>query len=174
MTGVDDEYAPYDPLTIPGAVPAVDPDDTGEATAPGTPPAFDEKCREPFTGLVHIGALTKTFDFLGHRITVRTLKHAEWLAASLLTAPYAGTMGEPKAYTQAVVSMALVSVDGRDLPMPLGEGTDIGTWARQRFDWVGDNWYSTTVDPVYQAYLELDETVEQVVDAMKKASLQPG
>lgn len=176
MTGVDgDEYAPYDPLQLPGAMPLAEPEPADDAPAfTAAPAAFDERCWEPFTGLIYIGAMTKTFSLFGHTIHIRTLKSDELLAVAMLTAKYAGTLGEAKAYNRAVVCQAVVSVDGAALPMPLGEGPDVGSWAAQRFDWVGASWFHTVIDPIYVAYLELTEQVEQVVDAMGKASLQPG
>lgn len=174
MSAADDEYAPYDPLQVAGALPLAGIGDEPEDPVPSGLPAFDERYREPFTGLVYIGALTKAFSFLGHRIVIRSLKDDEQLAVALLVREYGGTIGEAKAYTRAVVAQCLVSVDGHELPLPLGEGADIGTWAQQRFDWLGRSWYPTTIGAIYEAYLELDETVAQVVDAMGKASLQLG
>lgn len=170
-----DEYAPYDPVETLG-IRVSDPDDT-PAEVPETPedlPEFDPRYRDPFTGLVHIGALAREVDILGHRIKIRTLKSNELLAIGEITKPYLGTLSEAKAYTQAVVSMAVMLVDGRELPpLPLGDGTQIVSWAQSRFDWVGDQWHDTVVGAIYEQYLVLAETVSQVIEAMGKASGQP-
>ena len=174
MSAVDDDYAAYDPASVafaPAPPPAVD-----DGQAPDAPalPEFDPRYREPFIGLTFVGALVKKFALLGHSIVVRTLKADELLEVALLVKPYQGTIGELKAYNQAVVCMALASVDGRELPLPLGEGTDLHVWAQQRFDWLGAQYYPTTIGAIFEAYLELDQKVAEVVDAMGKALAQPG
>lgn len=170
-----DEYAPYDPVETLG-IRASDPDDT-PAEPPETPeelPEFDPRYRDDFTGLVHIGALSRTVDVFGHRIKLRTLKRNELLAIGEITRPYLATLSEAKAYTTAVVSMAIMTVDGRELPtLPLGDGSQIVSWAQSRFDWVGDQWHDTVVDVIYNHYLVLAETVNRVIEAMGKASGQP-
>lgn len=170
-----DEYAPYDPVETLG-IRASEPDDT-PAEAPETTeelPEFDPRYREDFIGLAYIGALTRKFDLFGHRIQLRTLKRNELLAIGEITKPYLATLSEAKSYTQAVVSMAIVTVDGRELPsLPLGDGSQIVSWAQSRFDWVGDQWHDTVVDVIYNHYLVLAETVNRVIEAMGKASGQP-
>lgn len=170
-----DEYAPYDPVETLG-IRASTPDDT-PAEVPETPealPEFDPRFRDDFTGLIHIGALSRNIDFLGHQIRIRTLKSNELLAIGEITKPYLATLSEAKAYTQAVVSMAVMTVDGQELPsLPLGDGSQVVSWAQSRFDWVGDQWHDTVVGAIYNQYLVLAETVNKVIEAMGKASGQP-
>lgn len=167
---MSESYGTYDPATRPGR----------KATAPEAPkkilgpdgkelPAFDEKYTEQFTGLLYIGALTTTVSWLGHSIVLRTLGPDEQLAISLLTSKYVGTQGEGLAYSTAVVAMAVVTVDGEELPTPLGEDQQLAEWAQMRFDYVKANWYSYTIGHLFQKYLELEDQVAQVVDAMGKA-----
>jgi hypothetical protein len=169
-----DEYAPYDPAeTL--ALRATDADDAPEQPpAPDDLPEFDPHYRDPFYGLIYIGALSRDFDLFGHRIKIRTLKQNEILMIGEITKPYLATLSEAKAYTQAVVSMALVTVDGRELPtLPLGDGSQLATWAQARFGWVGEQYHDTVVAAIYNYYLVLADTVSQVIEAMGKASGQP-
>ena len=34
---------------------------------------FDERCREPFEGLLFLGALQREFDYIGHKFVIRSL-----------------------------------------------------------------------------------------------------
>lgn len=172
-----DEYAPYDPTEL-LSIRATDSEDTpAEPPAGGEQqplPSFDERYKDSFNGLVYIGALTRDFDLFGHRIKLRTLKQNEILMIGELTKPYMATLSEPKAYTQAVVSMALMTVDDKELPtMPLGDGPALASWAADRFAWIGEQYHDTVVGAIYEQYLVLAETVAQVIEAMGKASGQP-
>lgn len=165
------DFGTYDPADRPGR-------STGGAEAAetltaedGTPlPSFDSRYTEPFTGLLYIGALTESFSWLGHRFVIRTLGPDEQLALSLVIKPYQGTGGEQLAYMIAVVALATVSVDGEELPTPIGEDTKLAEWAHRRWAYVKENWYQYTIAEVFQRYLKLEDTASQVVDAMGKAS----
>lgn len=172
-----DDYAPYDPAELISPVLAAEPDDTAAEPLPDAPeglPAFDPRWQESFTGMVYVGALTKKFSLLGHKIRIRTLKDRELLVVALLTKPYMDTMGDTKAYNLAVLAHALVSIDGRELPiMPLGEGQDELVWAQQRMDWIGEQYHPTVTAAMFEQYLVLDQTVHDVIEAMGKALAQP-
>lgn len=164
-------YGTYDPAELPER----------KATTPQSPtgtlrgedgselPSFDPRWQEPFEGLLYLGALTKTFDWLGHKFTVRTLGPDEQLAIAVVTRPYVGTSGEQLAYTTAVAAMATVSVDGQELPEPIGEDSQIAEWAQARFTFVSKQWHGYTIAKVFEQYLELEGTVSRVVEAMGKA-----
>lgn len=134
-------------------------------------PSFDPRLEEAFDGLIYLGALTKSFFFLGHRFNIRTLTQGEMLIVPMLMKDWVGTVGEAKAYVVGMVCLCIESVDGQSLPMPFEErpGGNID-WARQRFDHVKDRWFPFTIDKVYSEYLELEQTALDVVEAMGKAS----
>jgi hypothetical protein len=159
---------PYDPMKLgkqdedaPGTLR----DDEGNVL-----PVFDQKYAEPFTGLLYLGALTDEFDWLGHRFVIRTLRDGEKLAVAQVIKPYQETMGIDRAYAAATAAIGVVSVDDDDLPIPIGETRRINEWAYQRFQYVIDNWFSPTIDVVYNRIVELDDLARRVVDAMGKAS----
>lgn len=133
-------------------------------------PSFDQKYADPFTGLLYLGALTDEFDWLGHRFVIRTLRDGEKLAVAQVIKPYQETMGIDRAYAAATAAIGVVSVDDDDLPIPIGETRRINEWAYQRFQYVIDNWFSPTIDVVYNRIVELDDLARRVVDAMGKAS----
>lgn len=134
-------------------------------------PAFDEKYKQPFTGLLYIGALTDKFDFLGHEIVVRTLLADDDLATGEVTKEWMGTAAAERAYITAVVAMCLVSVDGKEPPTPIGPDTSTNyAWAYQRFNWVKANLFSATIERIYQRYVALEQTSREVLEEMEKAS----
>lgn len=159
---------PYDPTALGQKVeddPSVLRDEEGNVL-----PTFDQKYAEPFTGLLYLGALSNEFEWLGHRFVVRTLRDGEKLAVAQVMKPYQDTMGVDRAYAIATASMAVVSVDGQELPVPIGESNRIMEWAHQRFEYVRDNWFPFTTDEVFNQAIRLEVLAQKVVEAMGKAS----
>lgn len=158
----------YDPTTL----------GQPEDDAPGTLrdeegnvlPTFDPKYADPFKGLLYLGALSDTFDWLGHSFDIRTLRDGEKLAVATIIKPYVDTMGAERAYACAMVAMCITGVDGDDLPIPIGETKRAHEWGFQRFQYVKDNWFSSTVDVVFNRYLMLEDLATKVLVAMGKAS----
>lgn len=158
----------YDPTALapqPEDDPSVLRDEEGNVL-----PSFDPRYAEPLKGLLFLGALSDEFEWVGHRFVIRTLRDGEKLAVAQVIKPYQDTMGIDRAYAVAMAAMAIVSVDGEELPIPIGETRRINEWAFQRFEYVQENWFSTTIDEVYNRYLTLEMLVQRVVDAMGKAS----
>src|SRR5690348_6594372 len=71
-------------------------------------PEFDPKVRQDFEGLLYLGRLTHTFNWLGHRFLIRTLSAGEILEVGLLHKPYIGSLADVKAYQAAVVAAAVL------------------------------------------------------------------
>lgn len=159
---------PYDPTALaPKAEddPSVLRDEEGNVL-----PSFDPRYQEPFKGLLFLGALTDEYEWLGHQFVVRTLRDGEKLAVAQVIKPFQDTMGIDRAYAVATVAMAVISVDGEELPIPIGETRRINEWAHQRFEYVRDNWFSPTIDMTYSKIVELEALSYRVVDALGKAS----
>lgn len=131
-------------------------------------PEFDPKVREDFEGLLYLGRLTDTFNWLGHRFLIRTLSVGEILEVGLLHKPYIGSLADVKAYQAAVVAAAVLEVDGKPMPVPLtNERTD--TSLVNRFEYILNSWFPPTLDEIYQQFLLLESRVEEVIAAMGKA-----
>lgn len=169
---VEDEYAAYDPAEVKvqdesrapdGGVVLID--EQGQPL-----PSFDLRYSDDFEGLLYLGALTKSFSWLGHTFVIRTLTQDEILTVPILIKPWAGTMGEPKSYTTAMAALSVVSVDDKELPMPIGDGQGDYAWAYQRFNYAKANWFQFTIDKIYTEYLVLEGKAQAVVEAMEKAS----
>lgn len=163
-------YGTYDPADRPGRKATAPEASTKLLAEDGTElPTFDERHSEAFTGLLYIGAMTDRFSWLGHDFVIRTLGPDEQLAVSTCIRSYVGTSGEQLAYMTAIAAMATVSVDGEELPSPIGEDRKLAEWAQFRFNYVSNNWYDFTIGEVFQRYLKLADVVAQVIDAMGKA-----
>ena len=147
------------------AHPVTDAEMSGEIPAEPLP-EFDPRCREAFEGLAFMGALTKTFDWMGHKFTVRTLKMDELLQVAQVHSKYAQTIGDVKAYQAAIVAATIQLVDAKPLPVP--SFTD-ETSLDARFNFVTTKWYPWTFDAVYTEYLALEAKVLEVMEAMGEA-----
>jgi hypothetical protein len=163
-----DTYGTFDPADRPGSKVATPEgltllDEDGQEL-----PAFDGRFTEAFKGLAFLGALTARFSWLGHEFVIRTLGVNEQLAVAQVTDRYKGT-GEQLAYATAVVAMCVVTVDGQELPTPIGEDQQLAEWAHKRFAYVKDTWFQYTINQVFQEYLKLEDLVGKVIEAMGKA-----
>lgn len=135
---------------------------------------FPEEYREDFVGLNYIGQLHDEFDFVGHRIAIKTLNTDETLAVSQLIKPYEGSQGYMRAYVTAMVACCVTSVDGKALVVPIGDAPDemknTYNLAKQRFNYVKARWYPPTLDAIYAKYLVLEDRMNDVLSSMGKAS----
>lgn len=166
---MDEQATAYDPTELgpkadPSSVEALRDEDDNEL------PSFDSRHAEGYTGLLYLGALVQPFSWLGHDFVIRTLKDGEILAVAQIIKPYMDTLGIDRAYAMAVSALCTVSIDGEELPIPIGETKRINEWGHQRFAYVRDNWFPYTVTEVYNRYLALDDLVQKVIAAMGKAS----
>lgn len=131
-------------------------------------PEFDPKYRQDFEGLLFIGNLSDTFDWLGHKFVIRTLTTGEILEVGLLHKKYGQSLADLKAYQAAVIAACVVSVDGRPLSVPLTNEVD-DTLLANKFSYVLRSWFPPVLDVIYDKYLSLEERVQKVLDAMGKA-----
>jgi hypothetical protein len=164
-----DTYGTFDPADRPGRKAATPQDQPTLKAEDGSElPAFDRRYSEAFQGLTYVGSLTHRFDWLGHEFVIRTLGVDEQLAVAQVASKYKDG-GEQLAYAAAVVAMAVVTVDGEELPSPIGEDQLLAEWAHKRFGYVKANWFQPTINYVWQEYLQLEDKVSQVIEAMGKA-----
>jgi hypothetical protein len=158
----DEGLRAYDRDTLPKGPDAPAADGKGL----GLDATFDERYKQPFHGLAYLGALTNTFEWLGHKFVIRTLTADEELAVALLIKEWEGTIGAQRAYVMAVGALSCVSIDNDALPTPV---TDVPgyAWAFQKFNYAKGRWYHYTFDKIYEQY-----QVRKVLDEMGKASGQ--
>jgi hypothetical protein len=164
-----ENYRPFDPTTqITGSTNG---DSERLKNDKGEPlPEFDHRYRDDFEGLMFFGSLATTFTWMGHEFHIRTLLTDELLAVTIVTQKYRDTLGNGLAYRIAMAALCLVSVDGQNLPEPIGRKSDDYEWAFNRFNYVKARWFQFTIDAIYNEYLLLEAKVIEVVEAMGKAS----
>lgn len=135
---------------------------------PLPPTEFDERCKEPFTGLIYLGALDDEFSIWGHRFRIATPSQAEKIQMGLLHAPYAGTMASEVAYQTLMVAAFLVSVDDHELPKPVLNDAKENR-VRDRYEWVAENLRQPVIDEVFSRCMVLEGQVRDVLQAMGEA-----
>lgn len=170
-SSLDMDFAAFDPTEI--RIPEDTPQGGAEDTDPEPMGPFDERYREPFAGLMFLGALQASFDFIGHRFVIRTLTTDETLAIGMITKEFEETIGAQRAYATALVALCIQSVDGRQLPSPIGTDDNNYAWAFERFNYVKARWFPYVVDNIYERYLLLEsKTIEVLQEMAKKVSGQ--
>lgn len=135
----------------------------------GPLPEFDRSVRDVFYGLMYVGALTSTFEWIDHEFVIRTLTTEELFEVALAIKPYQGTRAEQKAYQTAVVAACVVTVDDRALPAPLSTD-ERDTGFLNRFNYIKRNWFPPVIDEVFSRYFELEVTSNKVLEAMGNRS----
>lgn len=138
-----------------------------EAAGSEALPEFDPQWRDPFNGLLFIGALTKACNFLGHSVILKSLNVDDMLQVGLVQREYRDSLGDTRAYQAAVLAASVVLVDDQPLPEPLGPG-DEAARLRARFQ-TTRRWYPVTTDYLFQEYLILEADVAEVMKAMGEA-----
>lgn len=132
-------------------------------------PEFDPRHREPFRGLLYVGALTEDFELFGHRFRIGTPTQTERLQIGQVIQPWQGTVTGEIAYQTALVAAYLIEVDGQKLPEPVLTNPK-ETALHDRFRWVSENLRRVVIDEIFDRCLKLDSQVDDVLAAMGKAS----
>jgi hypothetical protein len=141
-----------------------------ESTSSEDLPEFDPKHRDALSGLLYIGDLRDEFDWNGHRISIRTIHPDELKAVAILHAQYAGTIGDVRAYADAVVAACLVTVDGTAVVSPMGAPRSTLDRVTEVYNYISSSWYPWTIDAIYDRFRALEGKVDAILDAMGKAS----
>jgi hypothetical protein len=145
------------------------PEGTPLADGQATTVTFDERYVEPFHGLAYLGKLSKTFEWLGHKIILRTLSSDSELALAKVIEPWENSRFYERAYVTCMVALAVETVDGQGLPTPIGENDNTYAWAQLRFDYVKARWFRPTIDKIYAEYLALEGQAREVEAELGKA-----
>lgn len=132
-------------------------------------PEFDPAYRQPFKGLLYVGALTKSFELFGHHFTIATPTQTERLQIGQVIEPFQNTVTAEIAYQTALVAAYLVDIDGTKLPEPVVNNPK-ETALHDRFRWASENLRRPVLDRIFDECLKLDRQVDDVLAAMGKAS----
>lgn len=116
---------------------------------------FDPRYANDVEGLIYLGRLTADSLVYGHRFTLKTLTRGEKLAIGLFVRDYDGAISEADAMQTALLSCAIIAVDGRPLSISLGptDNTPENTLARNFPILAG--WYDALLEEIYSDYQHL-------------------
>lgn len=114
---------------------------------------FDARVHADIEGLLFLGRLTHDCELYGHTFTLRTLTRGERLAISLFVREYEDTLGLADALETAYLALALQTVDGRPLSIPI-ENEPIAQHLRRNFEIIR-HWYDPVLEAVYAEYSRL-------------------
>lgn len=133
---------------------------------------FSEKIRQDVHGLAYVGHIQEPVVFCGHNFVLKTLRPTEKAAAAVASKAWVGTRVEQEMWANAVIALALVSIDG-DGDFSPAIGPDINTYARQRLDFVTNaqtGWYQPTLDYLFSVYLGLETRAWQAMQELQDLS----
>jgi hypothetical protein len=130
---------------------------------------FDPQVRESVDGLLYLGHLQDAFEFCGHTFEIRTLKTGEELLAGQVSKEYLEIMGSAKAWMAANVGLTLVAVDFDNDFCP-SAGPNPLAFARARFNYVIQNWYTPTIEFIFGKYNQLNQKQVMAINAIADLS----
>lgn len=179
LTPASESVESFDPTAVPSTFdppPSSDapegvgshPDDehgAGDTEQEAPLPTFDERHREAFTGLLFLGALKDTFEWAGHRFSIRTLRSQELVDCGVATRKYQGTDGQMKAFQTAIMAACLIDVDGQGVAIPIVLDANQPEFDA-RFVYMMKNWFPGVADAVYNKYILLEITAREVIEAL--------
>lgn len=125
---------------------------------------FPEEYKQPFTGLLYVGAMTKVVEYAGHKIELKTLTQGEELRVGQLTREYVGCRSEINAMKLYTVAAAVQTVDGMPMTGGLQPDSDPITTKAEQIK----NWYATVVEHLYDEYATMSRSCREVAKALKK------
>lgn len=126
---------------------------------------FDPRYREPFVGLLYLGHLSETVTKYGHTFELETPSQRERLEAGILHKRFVNTISGEIGWAAIVVGLYLRSVDGQDLPEPIGPAAE--TRVAERYNWVIDNVRGQIINDLFNECLLLDAKVDEVLDELE-------
>lgn len=121
-----------------------------------------------FASLLTCGRRTKTLHLLDHTVVVQTLCGADDLRIGVYAKPYAGTVGEQRAYKIAVAAAGIVSIDGKPLVSSLYQNADEAAMFDQKVKSV-EKMYPAVITSVYKAVLAAEQEFMELVDRLGKS-----
>lgn len=133
---------------------------------------FSDQVRIAGYGLTYIGHLQKDVTFCGHTFTLKTLRPSEEAAAAVAVQPWHETLVEPAQWANAIVGLALVSVDGETAFCPPA-GPNINDFATGRLNYITNpdtGWHKPTLGFLYGEYLKLEQQALEAVQELQNLS----
>lgn len=141
-------------------------EETEEDEEVAEPLVFDDSYKEDFKRLTTLGKLTATFKWAGQSFKIRTITTDTMLEAGVLHKPFVGTVSDVRAFSSLMVAACLETANGKKLPIP---ADDTESLLECRYRYVTSHYYPWTIDAIYDRYIQLEDRVEEIIQAMGKA-----
>lgn len=128
---------------------------------------LDKEERDTFQSLLTIGQTTKKVDVLGHPVVLKTMTVTDELMVGLESKIYKGSEAFPRAYQSAVVAASVVTVDGRQLYIPISPEESESEVFQKKLEKV-HSLYPLVVSEIYRNYLEVEKEFAQLAKKLGK------
>lgn len=160
------------PTEVPAPPPGPGQEEQGPAIEEMTPDAerveLSPEEQLTFASLLTCGQRSKTLHILDHTVVVHSLSAADDLRVGVYAKPYAGTVGEQRAYQIAVAAAGLRSIDGQPVINSLYEKADEAALFDQKVKMV-EKMYPTVVNRIYKGVLESEVEFVDLVARLGKS-----
>lgn len=123
--------------------------------------------RSRFQSLLTIGQTTKKVDVLGHPVVIKTMTVADELMVGLESQKYRGSEAFPRAYQSAVVAASTVTIDGKQLYIPISPEESDSEVFQKRLEKV-HSLYPIVVSEIYRHYMEVEKDFAQLAQKLGK------
>lgn len=123
--------------------------------------------RGAFQSLLTIGQTTKKVDVLGHPVVLKSMTVSDELMVGMESKAYKGSEAFARAYQSAVVAASVVSIDGKQLYVPLSPEESDSEVFRKRVEKV-HSLYPIVVSEIYRQYMEVEKEFAQLAKKLGK------
>lgn len=123
--------------------------------------------RSVFQSLLTIGQTTKKVDVLGHPVVLKTMTVNDELMVGLESKKYHGSEAFARAYQSAVVAASVVTLDGKQLYLPISPEESDSEVFEKRLEKV-HALYPLVVSEIYRNYLEVEKEFAQLAKKLGK------
>lgn len=162
----------FNPTEVPAPPPSPGQEEQGPAVAAEAPAQevteLSPEEQLTFASLLTCGQRSKTLHILDHTVVVQSLSAADDLRVGVYAKPYAGTVGEQRAYQIAVAAAGLRSIDGQPVVNSLYEHADPAALFDQKIQMV-EKMYPTVVNRIYKGVLESEVEFIDLVAKLGKS-----
>lgn len=112
--------------------------------------------RDLFRDLLTIGKISKTFDVLGHQVTLQTITVRDELNVGIATKEHFNTSSFARSYQSAIVAASVVTINGNPLYVPLSADESPSYIFNRKLEKV-QGMYPIVVSAIYDKYAEVEK-----------------
>lgn len=125
--------------------------------------------RAAYLDLIHIGSMTRSFEWAGHTFIIRTLKIEEEIAIGQIIKPYAGSITEDKAAVTAIAAACIETIDGQPLIVQIQK--DPVVHLQEKYKALVTHWHWPVAKKINEEYILLQQEMMKVVEETANLSV---